>query len=88
MYTGFLHRFFSPLGMAPVVGLVGLGLFQRGFPEVSSGICYRKVNIVPAYTIICTYCAFCFVVQLGKCVEIGIPMLLLVIGVSQVSATT
>ncbi|KAH1081741.1 hypothetical protein J1N35_021502 [Gossypium stocksii] len=46
-------RFFSPLGMAPVVALVGLGLFQRGFP------------------------------LLGNCVEIGLPMLLLVIGLSQ-----
>ncbi|KAB5527659.1 hypothetical protein DKX38_021506 [Salix brachista] len=50
---GLFSRFFSPLGMAPVVGLVGLGLFQRGFPA------------------------------LGNCVEIGIPMLLLVIGSSQ-----
>ncbi|XP_010035524.2 nucleobase-ascorbate transporter 1 [Eucalyptus grandis] len=50
---GLFSRFFSPLGMAPVVGLVGLGLFQRGFPT------------------------------LGQCVEIGIPMLLMVIGVSQ-----
>ncbi|KAL4620040.1 hypothetical protein ACB092_06G125400 [Castanea dentata] len=50
---GLFSRFFSPLGMAPVVGLVGLGLFQRGFPA------------------------------LGNCVEIGIPMLLLVIGLSQ-----
>ncbi|GJY45400.1 nucleobase-ascorbate transporter 1 [Tanacetum coccineum] len=50
---GLFSRFFSPLGMAPVVGLVGLGLFQRGFP------------------------------MLGNCVEIGLPMLLLVIGVSQ-----
>ncbi|XP_015881203.3 nucleobase-ascorbate transporter 1 isoform X2 [Ziziphus jujuba] len=50
---GLFSRFFSPLGMAPVVGLVGLGLFQRGFPT------------------------------LGNCVEIGIPMLLLVIGLSQ-----
>ncbi|KAK3184425.1 hypothetical protein Dsin_031711 [Dipteronia sinensis] len=50
---GLFSRFFSPLGMAPVVGLVGLGLFQRGFP------------------------------LLGNCVEIGIPMLLLVIGLSQ-----
>ncbi|KAG7010399.1 Nucleobase-ascorbate transporter 1, partial [Cucurbita argyrosperma subsp. argyrosperma] len=33
---GLLSRFFSPLGMAPVVGLVGLGLFQRGFPVVGS----------------------------------------------------
>ncbi|CAJ1971136.1 unnamed protein product [Sphenostylis stenocarpa] len=50
---GLFSRFFSPLGMAPVVGLVGLGLFQRGFPV------------------------------LGDCVEIGIPMLLLVVGLSQ-----
>ncbi|KAL9453717.1 nucleobase-ascorbate transporter 1 isoform X2 [Citrus sinensis] len=50
---GLFSRFFSPLGIAPVVGLVGLGLFQRGFP------------------------------LLGNCVEIGIPMLLLVIGLSQ-----
>ncbi|KAL7142298.1 hypothetical protein ABFS83_08G114700 [Erythranthe nasuta] len=50
---GLFSRFFSPLGMAPVVGLVGLGLFQRGFPA------------------------------LGNCVEIGLPMLILVIGFSQ-----
>ncbi|XP_022771744.1 nucleobase-ascorbate transporter 1-like [Durio zibethinus] len=49
---GLFSRFFSPLGTAPVVALVGLGLFQRGFP------------------------------LLGNCVEIGLPMLLLVIGVS------
>ncbi|KAL5700053.1 N-terminal acetyltransferase [Ranunculus cassubicifolius] len=50
---GHFSRFFSPLGMAPVVGLVGLGLFDRGFPAV------------------------------GNCVEVGIPMLLLVIALSQ-----
>ncbi|KAH1189516.1 Nucleobase-ascorbate transporter 1 [Glycine max] len=50
---GLFSRFFSPLGMAPVVGLVGLGLIQQGFPA------------------------------LGNCVEIGIPMLLLVVGLSQ-----
>lgn len=30
----YFSRFFSPLGMAPVVGLVGLGFIQRGFPAV------------------------------------------------------
>ncbi|CAO2815825.1 unnamed protein product [Amaranthus hypochondriacus] len=50
---GLFTRFFSPLGMAPVVGLAGLGLFHRGFPA------------------------------LGNCVEIGLPMLFLVIGLSQ-----
>ncbi|KAK1296412.1 Nucleobase-ascorbate transporter 1 [Acorus calamus] len=50
---GLFSRFFSPLGMAPVICLVGLGLFERGFP------------------------------LLGNCVEIGIPMLLLTVGLSQ-----
>ncbi|KAJ3693278.1 hypothetical protein LUZ60_008758 [Juncus effusus] len=50
---GIFSRFFSPLGMAPVIGLVGLGLFERGFPAV------------------------------GNCVEIGIPMLILLVGLSQ-----
>ncbi|KAL8130367.1 hypothetical protein V2J09_019522 [Rumex salicifolius] len=46
-------RFFSPLGMVPVVALAGFGLFDRGFPLV------------------------------GRCVEIGVPMLLLFVGLSQ-----
>ncbi|XP_073098751.1 nucleobase-ascorbate transporter 1 isoform X5 [Elaeis guineensis] len=50
---GLFSRFLSPLAMAPVIGLVGLGLFERGFPAV------------------------------GNCVEIGIPMLLMLIGLSQ-----
>ncbi|XP_031480782.1 nucleobase-ascorbate transporter 1-like isoform X1 [Nymphaea colorata] len=50
---GIFSRFFSPLGMAPVIALVGLGLFEQGFPVV------------------------------GKCVEIGLPTLLITIGVSQ-----
>lgn len=31
---GVTFRFFSPLGMAPVVALLGFGLFERGFPVV------------------------------------------------------
>ncbi|KAF9610132.1 hypothetical protein IFM89_019997 [Coptis chinensis] len=50
---GIFSRFFSPLGMAPVVGLLGLGLYNRGFPAV------------------------------GDCVEVGIPMLLIVVASSQ-----
>ncbi|MBA0779145.1 hypothetical protein Gotri_003422 [Gossypium trilobum] len=46
-------RFFSPLGMIPVIALVGFGLFDKGFPVV------------------------------GRCVEIGIPMLILFIAFSQ-----
>ncbi|EHA8591174.1 putative nucleobase-ascorbate transporter 9 [Cocos nucifera] len=50
---GIFSRFFSPLGMVSVVALVGLGLFDRGFPVV------------------------------GRCVEIGLPMLILFIAFSQ-----
>ncbi|GLT68324.1 hypothetical protein SLA2020_405700 [Shorea laevis] len=46
-------RFFSPLGMVPVIALAGFGLFDRGFPV------------------------------LGRCVEIGIPMLILFVAFSQ-----
>ncbi|ERN14427.1 hypothetical protein AMTRI_Chr13g91170 [Amborella trichopoda] len=49
MYT----RYFSPLAMIPAVCVVGLGRFERGFP------------------------------QLAKCVEIGLPMLLLLIIIQQ-----
>ncbi|KAL0311262.1 UNVERIFIED_CONTAM: Nucleobase-ascorbate transporter 1 [Sesamum angustifolium] len=53
-YSQTVHsQLLQSLGMAPVVGLVGLGLFQRGFPA------------------------------LGDCVEIGLPMLFLVIALSQ-----
>lgn len=50
---GIFSRFFSPLGMVPVIALVGFGMFDRGFPVV------------------------------GRCVEIGIPMLILFIIFSQ-----
>lgn len=45
---GLFCRFFSPLGMAPVVGLVGLGLFERGFPAVSfSMTMYCSIQLTP-----------------------------------------
>ncbi|XP_058201002.1 nucleobase-ascorbate transporter 2 isoform X2 [Rhododendron vialii] len=50
---GIFSRFFSPLGMVPVISLVGFGLFDRGFPVV------------------------------GRCAEIGIPMLILFVAFSQ-----
>ncbi|XP_024017078.1 nucleobase-ascorbate transporter 3 [Morus notabilis] len=46
---GNLTRFFSPIVIVPLVSLVGLGLFSRGFP------------------------------LLGNCVEIGLPMLILLV---------
>ncbi|CAO2197537.1 unnamed protein product [Urochloa humidicola] len=50
---GIFSRFFSPVGMAPVVALLGFGLFERGFPVV------------------------------GRCVEVGLPMLIFFIVFSQ-----
>jgi xanthine/uracil permease len=50
---GVCSRFFSPLGMVPVIALGGFGLFERGFPVI------------------------------GKCVEIGLPMLVLFVALSQ-----
>ncbi|KAF3773983.1 putative nucleobase-ascorbate transporter 9 [Nymphaea thermarum] len=46
-------RHFSPVVIIPVVCVVGLGLFERGFPQV------------------------------GKCVEIGLPMPIVLVGVQQ-----
>ncbi|KAG0564185.1 hypothetical protein M758_8G086000 [Ceratodon purpureus] len=50
---GIAARFISPIVIAPVTALVGLGLFERGFPGVA------------------------------KCVEIGIPALLVILLLSQ-----
>ncbi|GMH04061.1 hypothetical protein Nepgr_005900 [Nepenthes gracilis] len=50
---GNFTRFFSPVVIVPVVSVVGLGLFTRGFP------------------------------QLANCVEIGLPMLILLVILQQ-----
>ncbi|EFJ08549.1 hypothetical protein SELMODRAFT_185282 [Selaginella moellendorffii] len=50
---GILLHYISPLSIAPVIALVGLGLFEYGFPAVA------------------------------KCIEIGLPELLLLIVLSQ-----
>lgn len=81
--------------MAPVIGLVGLGLFERGFPSVSNIVKIFSIGF-NSFTTRVQFRSFAFihklyehicivVLQLGNCVEIGIPMLLLVIGLSQVS---
>lgn len=99
MITFVLHfRFFSPLGMAPVIALVGFGLFDRGFPVVCciKNYCHFLVNtlITPYWAKLkCTHCYFTqyyflidslYLYQVGRCVEIGIPMLILFIAFSQV----
>lgn len=88
-------RFFSPLGMAPVIALVGFGLFDRGFPVVLLpfflilNLLLSKWNKMKIYTS-CDVTHILFTIdslnfyQVGRCVEIGIPMLILFIAFSQV----
>ncbi|KAG6786543.1 hypothetical protein POTOM_008149 [Populus tomentosa] len=44
---GNLTRFFSPITVAPVVCVVGLGLFMRGFPQVSSLVEMKNIGNMP-----------------------------------------
>ena len=39
---GICTRFFSPLGMVPVVSLVGFGLFERGFTLVNANFQFSE----------------------------------------------
>ncbi|KAJ4797905.1 Xanthine/uracil permease family protein [Rhynchospora pubera] len=59
---GICSRFFSPLGMVPVVALVGFGLFDRGFPVVpllplftSVTVCILHVHLIVG-TLVLTPC--------------------------------
>ncbi|WVZ93285.1 hypothetical protein U9M48_039280 [Paspalum notatum var. saurae] len=63
-----INGFFSPLGMVPVVALAGLGLFERGFPVVKA--------LTSAISLLSHH-------HIGTCVEIGLPMLVLFVALSQ-----
>lgn len=78
----FFFRFFSPVGMVPVIALTGFGLFNRGFPVVNYNelLSLKIQKIIPLVLI-----WQCFCLQVGNCVEIGIPMLILFVIFSQVS---
>ncbi|OAY85144.1 Nucleobase-ascorbate transporter 2 [Ananas comosus] len=49
---GICSRFFSPLGMVPVVALVGFGLFERGFPVYLKHIHARHLPILERFSLI------------------------------------
>eukprot|EP01018_Ginkgo_biloba_P015124 Gb_40643 [translate_table: standard] len=90
---GICSRFFSPLGMVPVIALVGFGLFERGFPQVCAG--FSDQNSLAAFVsnwvasaieekvLYGTLCSIIVLYQVGKCVEVGLPMLIIFIAFAQ-----
>lgn len=73
----------SPVVLVPIVCVVGLGLFGQGFPQVSSAFLRLRLiinfrNLVDVVSLLMAY------LQLANCVEIGLPMLILVIVSQQV----
>lgn len=75
----FIFRFFSPVGMVPVIALTGFGLFNRGFPVVCLSLKIEESSLLGFLFWLCVLC-----LQVGTCVEIGIPMLILFVLFSQV----
>ena len=70
----FCFRYLSPLSAAPLVALVGFGLYELGFPSVRFDNCvcikYSFKDMAYAWTIN---------TQVAKCVEIGLPELILLV---------
>ncbi|CAI0560631.1 unnamed protein product, partial [Linum tenue] len=80
-------RFFSPLGMVPVISLVGFGLFDRGFPVVCRHLRLGLLMLI-TFSLKKVILMFLFILsrsisQVGRCVEIGVPMLILFVTFSQ-----
>lgn len=79
--------------IAPVTTIVGLGLFERGFPGVSSCLNSQTFDADLIRELMQLWqCVFFSDVlnvpmskQVAKCVEIGIPALLLILLFSTVS---
>ncbi|KAG6778880.1 hypothetical protein POTOM_015229 [Populus tomentosa] len=45
-------RFFSPIGMVPVIALVGFGLFDRGFPVYLKGFQTKQLPILERFALL------------------------------------
>jgi len=75
-------RLLSPLSAVPLVALAGFGLYEHGFPLV----CYCFTwSLFQFYNIFLNTELFCFW-QLAKCIEIGLPEIILLLLFSQVNA--
>lgn len=76
--------------MVPVISLVGFGLLDRGFPVVCCAekdslfffvfLCLLHMISLKSTKMMCLINYY----QVGRCVEIGIPMLILFVAFSQV----
>ncbi|KAE9611391.1 putative xanthine/uracil/vitamin C permease [Lupinus albus] len=76
------YRFFTPLTLVPYVTFTGLGLYRLGFPMVNN-----STLLIQLFMIICLLTLY-FVqtlFQMAKCVEIGLPALIVMIFISQAS---
>lgn len=78
----------SPLSAVPLISLVGFGLYELGFPGVSSAPSIFFYFFNPEYTFMEEFFfSFFFLkkwMQVAKCVEIGLPELILLVAFSQV----
>lgn len=79
-------RLFTPVIILPVVCVLGLGLFARGFPQV---LCFfwwiTNLTIYKLMHYFLIYIYFLWYVQVGNCVAIGLPMLILLVISQQVN---
>lgn len=85
-------RFLSPLSAVPLVSLAGFGLYEFGFPGVSVFPLHLEWIVVKIFLglLICysfyqnRMLMLALDIQVAKCVEIGLPQLIILILVSQV----
>lgn len=77
-----LCRFLSPLSAVPLVALVGFGLYELGFP----GVMIVPLHIFTHFckTTLLMLILDSYLMQVAKCVEIGLPELIILVFISQV----
>lgn len=81
----FIHRFLSPLSVVPYVTFAGLGLYQLGFPMVKNwGL--KNTTLLIFCFLTSLFMIWKLILQLAKCVEIGLPALIVMVFISQASS--
>lgn len=84
-YSWLLFLFFrllSPLSAVPLVTLAGFGLYELGFPLV----CIPLINLSYGFVTFSIVLRCIFILQVAKCIEIGLPEIILLLVFSQVRA--
>lgn len=77
-------RFLSPLAAVPFVTLTGLGLFFFAFPGVSSR--HSRLAFFGRRSLLANHSSF-LQPQVTKCIEVGLPALVLLVIFAEVTAT-